>query len=502
MVYYIYSKPFTMLLTKELEIRITGNVCDYYRKNNIPVVFNQVNKLPIELVNPQSHLIVDAKCDVCGKDVKIQLRRYNKSINNGGYYSCSTKCSKEKREKKLIEVFGGNNPYKTKIFKEKSKQTSLKKWGTEHFRQSELWKESRGSIEREKIKKTAFENFKKKNPDVVDQDDKNFIIRCQLHGDNKLPKGIFSNRKIVGTEVCPICKPIDSNVSGKEILLGKIISEVYENEVITSFKVERKEIDIYIPELKLGFEFNGVRWHSDLFVDKDYHINKTLLCEKNNIRLIHIFEDDFDKKREIVESIIKNLLNKSEKIYARKTEIRKITDKEIIKNFLTLNHLQGFVNTNINYGLYYNNELVSLMTFMKMRKILNKNVKYGEYELVRFCNKLNTSVIGGASKLFNSFLNEYKPLGVISYCDISWASGELYKKLGFEYDGRTKPNYHYVVNGVRENRVNYQKHKLVKNGADKNKTEHQIMTEMGYNRIFNCGNDKYYYRPTQLSHQP
>jgi hypothetical protein len=139
---------------------------------------------------------------------------------------------------------------------------------------------------------------------------------------------------------------------------------------------------------------------------------------------------------------------------------------------------------------------------MKMRKILNKNVKYGEYELVRFCNKLNTSVIGGASKLFNSFLNEYKPLGVISYCDISWASGELYKKLGFEYDGRTKPNYHYVVNGVRENRVNYQKHKLVKNGADKNKTEHQIMTEMGYNRIFNCGNDKYYYRPIQLSHQP
>lgn len=483
-----------MLITKELEFRIAGNVGNYYRNNNIPVIFNQVNKLPIELVNPQSHLIVDAKCDVCGKDVKIQLRRYYKSINNGGYYSCSSKCSKEKRENRLMELFGNTNPYKTEFFKEKTKQTNLKKWGTEHFRQSEVWKKSKGLVEKEKRKQTAFENFKKKNPKVIDQDDKNFIIKCELHGNNKLPKSIFANRKIIGTEVCPVCKPIDSNISGKEILLKKMIDEIYKGEIITSFKLERKEIDIFIPEMNLGFEFNGLRWHSDLFMDKYYHINKTLLCEKNNIRLIHIFEDDFDGKREIIESIIRNVLNKSEKIYARKTEVKKITNKKIIKDFLTLNHLQGFVNTNINYGLYYNNELVSLMTFMKTRKVLNKNVKDNEYELVRFCNKLNTSIIGGASKLLNSFLNEYKPSGIISYCDISWATGELYKKLGFEYIGRTKPNYHYVVNGVRENRVNYQKHKLVKNGADKSKTENEIMCEMGFNRIFNCGNDKYFFK--------
>ena len=86
-----------MLITKELELKISGNVYHFYKKNNIHVEKNKINKLPIELVNPQSHLIVDAKCDVCDKEVKIQYRRYNQSLNRGGYYTCSSKCAKEKR---------------------------------------------------------------------------------------------------------------------------------------------------------------------------------------------------------------------------------------------------------------------------------------------------------------------------------------------------------------------------------------------------------------------
>ena len=70
-----------MLITKELEFRIAGNVYDYYKKNNIDVEFNKINKLPIHLVNPESHLIVDAVCDVCDKEVKVQYRRYNKSVS-------------------------------------------------------------------------------------------------------------------------------------------------------------------------------------------------------------------------------------------------------------------------------------------------------------------------------------------------------------------------------------------------------------------------------------
>jgi hypothetical protein len=480
-----------MLLTKELEFRIAGNVGDYYRKNNIDVKYNSVNKLPIELVNPQSHLYVDAICDVCGKEVKIQLRRYNKSINIGGYYTCSSKCGVGKREKTSLERYGNKNHFKTDNFKEKTKKTNLEKWGHGHFRQSEEWKLKNGDNETKKRKDTMFKHFLSENKNVVGQDENNFIVKCDIHGEVNLLKGLFSNRKIIGTELCPICNPIDKNISGKEILLHKFICENYDGEIIQSFKVKRKEIDVYIPELKIGFEFNGLRWHSDLFLNKDYHIKKTNLLKENNIRLIHIFEDDFDYKKNIVKSIILNLLGKSEKIYARKTTVRVIDDKNTVKNFLNNNHLQGFVNSDINYGLYYNEELVSLMTFMKKRKIFNKVVKDGQYELVRFCNKLNHSVIGGASKLFKKFLADVNPNEVVSYCDISWANGNLYKKLGFNYDSITKPNYFYVINGKRENRVNYQKHKLVNKGYDESLTENQIMNNLGHYRIYNCGNEKY-----------
>jgi hypothetical protein len=482
-----------MLITKELEFKIAGNVYDFYKKNNIPVEFNKINKLPIELVNPKSHLLVDAKCDICGKEVKIQYRRYNQSISRGGYYTCSSKCSGEKRKKTILKKFGDENMFKTQIFKEKTQQTNLEKWGEKHFRVSDKWKDQNKNSEILKRKKTIFENFIKVNTDIIGQDEDNFIVKCKIHGENKIPKSLFSNRKIVKTEYCCICNPINKNISGKEVLLLKLIKEMYDGEIIQSFKINRKEIDIYLPDLKIGFEFNGLKWHSEVYLENEYHLKKTKLCLDNNIRLIHIFEDDFDYKLDIIKSIIKNVLNHSTRVYARNTLIKQVTDKNIIKDFLDKNHLQGFVNTNINYGLYYDDELVSLMTFMKTRKVINKSTKECEYELVRFCNKIGLTIVGGASKLFNKFLKEYNPKSVLSYCDISWANGNIYKKLGFKLVGTTKPNYYYIINGKKENRINYQKHKLVKKGYDKNLTEVEIMSKLGYYRIFNCGNQKYLY---------
>jgi hypothetical protein len=482
-----------MILTKHVKIRITGNVCDYYKKNNIDVKFNEYNILPVNLLNPQSHIIIDAKCDVCDKEVKIQYRRYNQSINKGGYYTCSSACSKNKREKTFIDKYGDKSLFKTDIFKEKSKKTNLIKWGNEHFRSSEKWKKLSGGKEIEKRKDTIFKQFMIENPEVVDQNDDHFIIKCDVHGKTEIPKGLFSNRKISKTEYCCECNPIDKNISGKEVLLYKLIKDIYDGEIIQSYKLNNKEIDIYIPDLKIGFEFNGLRWHSELFLSNDYHKNKTDLCEKNNIRLIHIFEDDFDFKFEIVKSIIKNIFNSSKRIFARQTTVSEITDKNVVKSFLNENHLQGFVNTNINYGLFHENELVSIMTFMKTRKVLNKNTQKDEYELIRFCNKVGLSIVGGASKLYKKFIREYNPQSVLSYCDISWANGNLYENLGFKLLGTTKPNYYYVINGKKENRINYQKHKLVKKGYDKNLTEVEIMVNLGYYRIFNCGNKKYVY---------
>ena len=157
------------------------------------------------------------------------------------------------------------------------------------------------------------------------------------------------------------------------------------------------------------------------------------------------------------------------------------------REFLDKNHIQGYANSNENYGLFYNNELVSLMTFGKPRINLGGKKGDGNYELVRFCNKINTNVIGGASKLFKHFIKEYNPNEVVSYSDKRWSIGNLYEVLGFKHSHDSKPNYFYVDNFVRMNRFGFRKSMLVNEGFSKDKSEHEIMLERGIYRIYDCG---------------
>ena len=164
-------------------------------------------------------------------------------------------------------------------------------------------------------------------------------------------------------------------------------------------------------------------WHSTRYKNKKYHSKKSDLCSEKDIKLFHIWEDDWINKKEIVKSIIKSKLNIIDnKIYARKCEIKEINNK-ICSEFLENNHIQGNINCKIKIGLYYDNELISIMTFGKKRLALgNKTQNNNEYEMLRFCNKLNTSVVGGASKLFKYFIQKYDPIEIISYADRSWSS--------------------------------------------------------------------------------
>lgn len=255
-----------------------------------------------------------------------------------------------------------------------------------------------------------------------------------------------------------------------------------------------KEIDIFIPNFNIGIECNGVYYHSEAFItDKNYHINKTNCANNKNIKLIHIFEDEWKTKQNIVKSRLRNLFHKNDyKIYARKCEIKNVSHEET-KCFLNENHIQGYVPSKINIGLYYNNELVSLMTFGNLRKNLGSEKKENMFELLRFCNKLNTSVIGGASKLFKYFLKNNNPQKIISYCDLRWSDGMIYNILNFNLHHISKPNYFYVINGKRENRFKYRKDALVREGFDQNKTEHQIMLERGYYRVYDCGCKVFHY---------
>lgn len=255
-----------------------------------------------------------------------------------------------------------------------------------------------------------------------------------------------------------------------------------------------KEIDVLIPSLKIAFEIDGLRWHNEITKDNNYHLRKTEQCKDCGISLYHIFEDEWEFKRDIVESRIRNILNCTQnKIFARKCQIKAV-DKSIAMRFLDENHLQGKCGSIINYGLYYNNELVSLMTFGKQRKNMGRNDTGNTYELIRFCNKLNTNVVGGASKLFKHFIKEFNPSSVISYADRRWSNGDLYTKLNFSHVHNSRPNYFYIIGHKRKNRFGFRKDILVKEGYDANKSEHQIMFDRGIYRIYDCGTMLFEYK--------
>lgn len=259
-----------------------------------------------------------------------------------------------------------------------------------------------------------------------------------------------------------------------------------------------KEIDAYIPTNKIGLEFNGLYWHSDEFLDKKYHYNKWELAKNNGFQLINIWEDDWHFKKDIIKSIILNKLKLSKtKIYGRNTIIKKVNYKDT-KIFLKKNHLQGSCPSSINLGLYYEGELISLMTFGKKRKILNSKSNEGEYELLRFANKLDTSVVGGASKLFKYFLKIYHPSKIISYANCDISNGNLYKILGFEEEGHTGLNYWWAKDGIKFHRSKFMKHKLIKEGENPNLSESEIMKKRGYYRIYGTGNLRWIYKVPML----
>jgi hypothetical protein len=378
------------------------------------------------------------------------------------------------------------------------KSVSLENYGVEHhFMSPEVIEKRVQSYKSniiEKIKRELPQNLKllnkRGNQNSTDsvlefscsKCDKIFLINRQL----------FVFRKNSNTEICLVCNPNLSGKSRRELEILKFISENYQDEIISNtHSIINGELDIYLPQLKLAFEFNGLYWHSELYKDKYYHQNKTKDCLKNEIQLIHIWEDDWDFKKPIVQSIILNKLGKSNKISARKCQIKEITDNKIVTNFLETNHLQGFVPSKIKIGLFFNDELVSLMTFGSLRKSVGHRHKEGNWELLRFCNKLNTTVVGGSSKMFKYFLNKIKPQSVISFSDNSRGSGEMYNKLGFNLQSETQVNYYWVIDGIKKHRFGFRKSNLVKLGFSSEKTEIQIMHERNIYRVFDCGSKKW-----------
>lgn len=410
-----------------------------------------------------------------------------------------------------LEKYGCVNVFQNEDVKKKIKDTNLNRYGVENFNQTEEGKssikerykdESWNEARKNKIKETKLINYisnlKNIIPDnfqVVEYNRDRHILKCDVGHEFQIQHQLIRVRKNKGHKICTVCNPL-SNYSNAQNDVADFIRSIYDGEIVTNHRKifnGRSELDVYLPELNLAFEYNGLYWHSELNKSMFYHFEKTESCESKGIHLVHIYEDDWIFKREIVESRILNLLMRSDrKIYARKCQIKEIDFKEA-ESFLNDNHIQGNCISKYRFGLYCEGELVSLMSFGELRVNLSSVKKTQCYELLRFCNKNGTSVIGAASKLLKYFLNMFDPLEIISYADRSWSMGELYKILGFEFVRNTRPNYWYIIDGKRENRFKYRKDVLVSQGFDPMKTEKQIMSEREIYRIYDSGSKLYRY---------
>ena len=328
-------------------------------------------------------------------------------------------------------------------------------------------------------------------PEVMTRD--KLVIRCRKCG--RESSWEVRNGMLGHISEKFLCRHCEVNHSRAETDLMEYIRSIYDGEIV--FKTgSRKiippyEIDVYLPERKLAIEYDGIFWHCESNgKPRSYHLKKTEMCESMGIQLIHVFENEWIEKGDIVRSRLRDLLGIYDRtIYARKCGIGEV-DPGTARVFLEENHIQGGCNSSVRLGLFLDGELISLMTFSKPR--FRKNGP--EWELVRFCNKLGCHVPGGASKLLKHFERTMRPKGIISYADRRWSTGKMYRTLGFNLISKSKPNYWYFVLSSQSfdliNRVSCQKHRLkgFLKKFDPDLSESENMRNNGYDRIFDCGN--------------
>jgi predicted nucleic acid-binding Zn ribbon protein len=384
----------------------------------------------------------------------------------------------------------------------RSKQTKLERYGDENYNNIEKAKAT--LLDRygvENYSQTI--QFKKIHYDkVISRIPPTIKLIEDFNDYNGVSNGVYSfkctecDTKFTSTlnngiiPICRVCNPPEWNNSKFETEILEYIKTIYNGNIISGdrTKISPRELDIVINDMNIAIECNGNYWHSEVTgnKDKNYHLSKTNACKKNGIRLIHIFEDEWVQKNDIVKRRLSNILGLNpNRIYAKNCVVSEITSS-IKSDFLSRTHIQGNDKSNVKLGLFYSDELVGVMTFSK-RKIFGNS----EWELVRFST--SRTVVGGASKLFKHFIKVYNPVKVTTYSDIRWNTGDVYLKMGFSLVGQSNPGYFYLKGGVRYNRINFQKHKLKDKLEvfDPNLTEWENMQLNGYDRIWDCGHYKY-----------
>ncbi len=448
------------------------------------------------------HLYYETKnCLICNQNFDSLISRNQKccSVKCSGIYVAKDVTRVDKIKNTKLNRYGSA----TYVNSEKSKITCNQKYGVDNISKTEYFK----NLAKDQSKKRFFDNILNHKlssvaiplftvDDYISTDKNNlYKFKCKQCND------VFEDH-IDGGHLprCLKCNPYIAGFSNNEKeIVGYIKTLISNIDFIENDRnvLNGMELDVYIPDKKLAVEYNGLYWHSENGggKDKNYHLNKTKMCESKGIRLIHIFEDEWVYNSDIIKNKLKYIIGDINQnvIYARKCKVDVIDDCEL---FLSENHIQGNCPSSIKLGAYYNNLLVAVMTFGKKRKSLGGfKGKKNEYELIRFAT--NQRIVGIASKLLNFFIKSYNPTKIITYADKRYSVGNLYKVLGFTKIKDTKPNYWYfeVGNDIRWHRYGFAKHTLSKKlkNYDPSLSEWENMKNNGYDRIWDCGHEKYEY---------
>jgi len=457
--------------------------------------FNETNQTIIKSPHPLKGKKIDSKKleEILDKRKKTNLEKF------GVEHALQNIEIKEKFQKTHLEKWGETNFSKTEEFLIKQKITCLKNWGVIHQSQSKEIKDKikKTNLEKWGVKSTLnipksnltrrsifeSEDFRQdfeisKHPEYIKYLGESLsLFKCDSGHSFEIKYDNFKTRLTSNLPLCTICYPIDDLTSIKEKEILNFIENNYEGNIIPNYR-DGLEIDIYLPELKIGFEFNGLWWHSDKYKSKSYHIDKLNYFKTKGIHIINIWEDDWTFRKEIVKSQIKNLLNLNPKIGARQCEVKEIKDAKIVKKFLNDNHIQGCVNSKVKIGLFHQNKIVGIMTFDQFEG--RKKMKDCEWNLNRFCTLTNLNVIGGASKLLNFFIKKYKPSRIISYADKDWSKGQIYFKLGFSLVNETEPDYKYLV-----------KDELIHKSRFRKSLTGLSESKLDIPKVWNCGKMKF-----------
>lgn len=364
----------------------------------------------------------------CGCQMQSLIQTTNLK-NLGTHYPTQSKKVKEKVKETLLKNYQVDNPSKSPLLKEKKKKTSISNYGADHYLKTKEGQEVR--------KKTNLEKYGSEHYSQTEEYIQKVRETCQERYGVESYSQLPENRN----KLKQWCEenPGFNGTSKGELEILSFIQQYYPQA--KKFKKEGNELDIFIPEINLGIEFNGLYWHSEINKPNSYHLDKTNYFKALNIRTVHIFEHEWMRREKQVKSFLLSAINKNEhKIGARKCKIIWSASKEEIKKahqLLDSTHIQGHTSsTKFVANVYYNNDLLATATFGKHHR--NNN----EWVLTRFTTKVNYTIQGILSKI-SKLASKKLDSDIISWADYRLSDGNGYEKAGWIKEKLLPPDYFY-----------------------------------------------------------